>query len=878
MSVSAASESITSHLEAIIDAIVSAETIEVVSPTGSGKSSILPATLAQRDVRVFVSVPTRTSARTLYDYVSSIYPDLTVGYAAEGEVKYNNTTQLTYATSGHLRRKMYEYFRSGRLVDSGLSISDILIVDEIHSGSVDNTFILSLWMEARRQVISMPSTSQASIPRLVLTTATPVPLTIEPEPIKYIAGNLSTPFVVAIEYTQDYKTDQDRLTAMVTRAAQIHRETAISTGHILLFFPGSANVDTAVNGLNELGIQNAIIVGVYGQSSKEDIQRIYTPAPPGFRKIVASTNMAESSITIEGLGYVLDSMEEKRPGTSNTGGHKLTTSFISKKSADQRKGRTGRTIPGKCIRFVSERAYEGFEVARTFDINVVPIHSEIIELLSAGLNPLEVLKGVDGTKIVDTMKSLGVMGMLKPGASGSIEVSDVGKFAADIPLSIRQISFLWEWIQSRNHPFIGVVAASLIDSDPQNIFKYPRKIEGESISEFNDRIREHADEYWYKYTKSDGDDNHLETVLRVWNDLVSTVGDAVFEYRGARAISKWCRDNWIGYKKINEIISMVKHVSSSTSRSTGVNVQKGRFDPVEATTKATPILLRVNRDMEMVRQGRSAKYMHKGTRDFYMLARRGIPGDIQDNPSLIVLSSVMNAGKKGPGMGIISMAIPNFIVTPTFDMLADVQIQSQYEEPQPAPADDPSLSGASNLPSPFGRLPQDVVVTPLPGMYTLSPQGPVLVQVSIDDRLPGMNLPSIADVSPPQPIVAKVEMPLYALLPTEDVTALPTPVVQPVMFNLPSSAPASRIMTRGTTPPSQRGARGGRGPQRSGGGTATQRSDEGRGRGRGGAPQRNDRERDSTISKPTPKLMHNGSQTLNMEFRVATTAPPLSIF
>jgi HrpA-like RNA helicase len=179
MSVSAASESITSHLEAIIDAIVSAETIEVVSPTGSGKSSILPATLAQRDVRVFVSVPTRTSARTLYDYVSSIYPDLTVGYAAEGEVKYNNTTQLTYATSGHLRRKMYEYFRSGRLVDSGLSISDILIVDEIHSGSVDNTFILSLWMEARRQVISMPSTSQASIPRLVLTTATPVPLTIE---------------------------------------------------------------------------------------------------------------------------------------------------------------------------------------------------------------------------------------------------------------------------------------------------------------------------------------------------------------------------------------------------------------------------------------------------------------------------------------------------------------------------------------------------------------------------------------------------------------------------------------------------------------------------------------------------------------------------
>ena len=77
-----------------------------------------------------------------------------IGYAAEGNINYSSETMIIYATSGHIRRKMLSYFSKGKI--SPLDFTNILMVDEIHSGSLDNTIILSLWMKAASSHITVP--------------------------------------------------------------------------------------------------------------------------------------------------------------------------------------------------------------------------------------------------------------------------------------------------------------------------------------------------------------------------------------------------------------------------------------------------------------------------------------------------------------------------------------------------------------------------------------------------------------------------------------------------------------------------------------------------------------------------------------------------
>ena len=641
---------IAQHLPKIVDLISSHATVAIVAPTGSGKSVGIPAAIAARGARCFVTVPTRTAAISLAEYQRSLQlavalgtdisteasakqdPNLQnnimklVGYAAEGNVNYGPDTLIAYVTGGHARRKMLSYFSKG--VATHIDFCDVLMVDEVHAGSLDNTVIISLWQKA--------AASQVSVPRLVTASATPVPIIIEPTPVLYTVDLVAFP--IEFKYLdKDIEIDDPSGILYIeaaTIAANIHRTTPIDTGHILIFAPGSAEVERVASALKELlkdpiAGKSADIIPAFGALKPDDIALIYKQTSPNERKIVIATNIAEMSITISDVGHVIDTMVEKRPETSQSGGFRLTTRYISKDSAKQRAGRTGRTRPGVCYRMCTSAKFESLEDHRPPEIERVPIYETVMELLDVGLSPEDVIKGVDTKRINTAVQLLNRLGMVTNSPTG-IVVTEMGHFAPKFHISVRNAAFLWKWIQAGLPLFPGIVVAALIDSYGPSYFWIPRR-KDMSVDEYNLMIKDHKEKYFSKYIGY----NDLETCLNMWSDLMVSIGDL---NAAQWLITKWCRDNSINNKKIRELLVIVQQ-SVNTARRLGYDVNVGPFTTQGVMTAARPVLLSVYSDVTMIHR-RGAEYFNPVTREDYRLDNRDAINKLTENPPKGIIALV----------------------------------------------------------------------------------------------------------------------------------------------------------------------------------------------------------------------------------------------
>ena len=626
---------IASHLPKILTLISSYPVVSIVAPTGSGKSIGIPAAIASTGAKCFVSVPTRTAAISLAEYQRvlqrTVDPKANVnkiiGYAAEGNVNYGPDTMVAYVTGGHMRKKMLSYFAGGTVAP--IDFCDVLFTDEVHSGSIDTTVIISLWMTA--------AAAQVRVPRLVIASATPVPMVIEPTPQIYTVDLAAYP----IEYRyldKDFDID-DPSGALYTQTANltanIHRTTPVDSGHILVFTPGSAEVETVASSLRELlkdPIDGKIvdIIPAFGALKQEDIALIYKQTAPNERKIVIATNIAEMSITIEDVGYVVDTMVEKRAETSQSGGFRLTTHYISKDSAKQRAGRTGRTRPGISYRMCTQERYEKLEEHRPPEIERVPIYETVMELLDVGLTPELVLKGIDIQRITGAVQLLMKLGMVV-NSNGGVTVTDSGHFAPNFPLSVRNAAFLWQWIQAKYPVFPGIVTAALIDCYGPSYFWIPRRKPTESVEEYNLMIKQYKAKNFAKYVGY----NDLETSLNMWNDLAATIGGI----RGSqRAIIGWSRDNSINNKKIRELLMIVEQSVNAAVRF-GYNVEIGPFTTQGVVTATRPILLSVYSDMTLI-QRRDITYFSPITKEEYRLDNRDAVNELMNKPPPGVIALV----------------------------------------------------------------------------------------------------------------------------------------------------------------------------------------------------------------------------------------------
>ena len=337
------------HRQEILDALESNQTIIVESPTGSGKTTQIPLILKEagydRSGIIGITQPRRIAAMSVCEFIrrqigeSGAYCAYKMRFIDTSD----RTTRIKIMTDGILLQEVKQ--------DRLLSRYSVIMVDEAHERSLNIDFILGLLKEI---------TEERKDLRIIISSAT-----INASSFSGFFGGApvisidSRPYDVEVRYSPAVlsRDTEDYYYAKV--ASLVRKSFEEKEGDVLIFLPGEAEIKRCVEELIYSDPKEDYeIYPLYGRLSKEEQERVFTPTGEGKMKVVVSTNIAETSLTIDGIRTVIDSGMAK----VNFYNQKNFTSAllpmpISRASADQRKGRAGRTAPGICYRMYSEENY-----------------------------------------------------------------------------------------------------------------------------------------------------------------------------------------------------------------------------------------------------------------------------------------------------------------------------------------------------------------------------------------------------------------------------------------------------------------------------------------------------------------------------------------
>ncbi|RYP07479.1 hypothetical protein DL764_002486 [Monosporascus ibericus] len=368
----------------LIDAVRQNQILIVVGETGSGKTTQLTQYLAEAGFTengvIGCTQPRRVAAMSVAKRVAEevgVQLGQEVGYTIRFEDCTSPATKIKYMTDGMLQREI--------LVDPDLKRYSVIMLDEAHERTIATDVLFGLLKKTLKH--RRPDL------KIIVTSAT-----LDAEkfsayfnecPIFTIPGRT---FPVEILYSRE--PESDYLDAALVTVMQIHLTEP--AGDILLFLTGQEEIDTACEILFErmkaLGpnVPELIILPIYSALPNEMQSRIFEPAPPGSRKVVLATNIAETSITIDHIYYVIDpGFVKQNAYDPKLGMDSLVVTPISQAQANQRAGRAGRTGPGKCFRLYTEAAFQTEMLPTTIpEIQRQNLSNTILMLKAMGINDL----------------------------------------------------------------------------------------------------------------------------------------------------------------------------------------------------------------------------------------------------------------------------------------------------------------------------------------------------------------------------------------------------------------------------------------------------------------------------------------------------------
>jgi ATP-dependent helicase HrpB len=341
----------------------------LTAPPGAGKSTLVPLELLSEPWLIGSGIvmlqPRRLAARAVASRMAAQLSEpvgRTVGYQVRLERKTSKDTRLEVVTEGILTRRLQS--------DPTLEGVGLVIFDEFHERSLHADTALALIREVQAalredlRVLVMSATLDAEHLSRVLGDA----------PVISSAGRA---FPVEIKYTKDPEDVIRAVTSTVRRALEEH------DGDVLVFLPGAAEIARVERMLDNLG--DVDVRPLYGDLPLEAQQAAILPGPN--RRVVLATNIAETSLTIEGVRTVIDSgLARASRFDQGLGFTKLETVRITHDSADQRAGRAGRVAPGICYRLWSEATHAGFIAQRNPEILEADLAPFALELAAWGSN------------------------------------------------------------------------------------------------------------------------------------------------------------------------------------------------------------------------------------------------------------------------------------------------------------------------------------------------------------------------------------------------------------------------------------------------------------------------------------------------------------
>ncbi|KAI8913654.1 ATP-dependent RNA helicase DHX8 [Gorgonomyces haynaldii] len=496
--------------ETILQAIDDNQVLVIVGETGSGKTTQMTQYLAEHGYAdkgiIGCTQPRRVAAMSVAKRVAEEVGcrlGQEVGYSIRFEDCTSPETRIKYMTDGMLLREC--------LLDSQVSKYSVILLDEAHERTVSTDVLFGLLKKACKERPDL---------KLIVTSAT-----LDAErfssyffdcPILTIPGRT---YPVEILYSKE--PESDYLNAALITTMHIHLTEP--PGDILIFLTGQEEIDTACEILYErmkqLGPQvpELIILPVYSALPSEMQSKIFEPTPPGSRKVVIATNLAETSITIDGIFYVIDpGFVKQNTYDPKLGMDALIVVPISQAQARQRSGRAGRTGPGKCYRLYTENAFKNEMLPNAIpEIQRMNLSMIVLTLKAMGINDLINFDFMDPPAIntlITALEDLFHLGAL----DGEGLMTRIGRKMAEFPLQPSLSKMLMLSVDYGCSEEMVTIVAMLT---AQNVFFRPK-----------DKAAQ-ADQKKARFHQPEGDHLTLLTVYNAW--------------KNARYSQAWCHENFI---------------------------------------------------------------------------------------------------------------------------------------------------------------------------------------------------------------------------------------------------------------------------------------------------------------------------------------------
>ncbi|WP_168426653.1 ATP-dependent helicase HrpB [Erwinia amylovora] len=370
-------------LPELLTALQSSPQVLLAAPTGAGKSTWLPLQILQLgglNGRILLLEPRRLAARNVAQRLAEQLgeePGATIGYRMRGEGRSGANTRLEVVTEGILTRMLQQ--------DPMLNDVSLVILDEFHERSLQGDLALSLLLDVQAalrddlRVLIMSATLDNARLSAWLPAAPLIASAGRSWPVerRYQPLNASLPFDEAV----------------ARQTSQLLRE---EPGSLLLFLPGVAEIQRVQARLAGLVASDVDLCPLYGALSLAEQRRAILPSPAGRRKVVLATNIAETSLTIEGIRLVVDSaLERSAQFDVRSGLTRLQTQRVSQASMTQRAGRAGRLEPGICLHLLAQEQAERAAAHASPEILNSDLSALWLDLLQWGCHDVSQLNWLD---------------------------------------------------------------------------------------------------------------------------------------------------------------------------------------------------------------------------------------------------------------------------------------------------------------------------------------------------------------------------------------------------------------------------------------------------------------------------------------------------
>lgn len=440
-------------LDAVKSSLAQQNTLIIQAPPGAGKSTVLPFELLNEPwlsgKKILLLEPRRLAARAVAARMAELKNEEvgeTIGYRVRFENRIGRSTRIEVVTEGILTRMLQN--------DNALENVGMILFDEFHERSLHADLALALCREAQQvlredlRIVIMSATLDGDALAALLNNA----------PVITSTGRQ---YPVAVRYFPP----DTRLHLAEQTAQAVKKALQDETGDVLVFLPGAGEIKRTQE-LLEQTVSAVMIYPLYGDLPHSEQQRALMPDPSGLRKVVLATSIAETSLTIEGIGVVVDSGYARVPRFDPRSGlTRLETVRLSKDAADQRAGRAGRLGPGVCYRLWSEAEQRHLRSHRTPEILEADLAPAMLELCNWGVTGIEQMTWLTPPPSGNRQQALALLQLLGAvNTDGSITAH--GRALLQLPTHPRIAHLLLEGKKINAAALAADVAAVLEERDP----------------------------------------------------------------------------------------------------------------------------------------------------------------------------------------------------------------------------------------------------------------------------------------------------------------------------------------------------------------------------------------------------------------------------